>query len=131
MQVTAIAKNVRVSPQKARLVADQIKKMTPQKAVKILDFLPQKAAPVIKKVIASAIANAKNNSGMDETLLVFKEIQIGKGLTMRRYRPISRGRAHHILRRTSHIRVVLEASPPENPKSEARHTEGRVYGSKS
>lgn len=121
MQVIAIAKNVRVSPQKARLVADQIKKMTPQKAVKILDFLPQKAAPVIKKVIASAIANAKNNAGMDEASLVFKEIQIGKGLTMRRYRPISRGRVHHILRRTSHIRVALEAKP----------TEGRVYGSKS
>ena len=108
MEVTAIAKNVRISPKKVRLVVDQIKNRKPQDAVKILDFVNKRPAAAIKKVIMSAIANAKNNYALDEGSLVFKQISANKGLTFKRYRPVSRGRVHHILKRASHLTVVLE-----------------------
>ncbi len=108
MEVTAIAKNQRISPQKARLVVGQIKKMKPQEAVQILEFLPQKSSLLIRKVILSAIANAKNNYDIAEESLKFNQIQIGRGPILKRYRPVARGRAHSILKRTANIRVVLE-----------------------
>ena len=108
MEVKAIAKNIRLSPQKARLMVAQIKKMPPLQAVDSLNFTPQASAPILRKVILSAIANAKNNLSLEESSLKFKEIQIGKGPVYKRIRPVSRGRAHHILKRTSHIRIVLE-----------------------
>ena len=79
MQIAATAKYVRISPEKVRLVVGQIKKMPPASAIKVLNFVPKKAASILKKVIASAIANAKNNYGLREDSLVFKEIQVGKG----------------------------------------------------
>ena len=128
MEVTAQAKNVRVSPKKVKLVVDQIKKMPPAQAVKILDFVQKASSPILKKVILSAIANARNNYGLSEESLSFKEIQVGKGIVFKRYRPISRGRAHSILKRTSHVRIVLEGEQkkevsnvsqvPEVPKAE-------------
>lgn len=108
MEVTAVAKNIRISPKKVRLVVDQIKKMNPHQALAILDFTPKSSAKPIKKVIASAIANAKNNFGQDEKTLKFKSLFIGKGPVSRRYQPVARGRAHPILKRTSHITVILE-----------------------
>lgn len=107
MEITAIAKNIRISPQKVRLVVGQIKKMKPSEAVQILDYLPHKSSPLLKKVISSAIANAKNNYGIAEDTLKFKEIQIGKGPMFKRYRAVSRGRSHPIIKRTSHIKVVI------------------------
>ncbi len=107
MDITATAKNIRISPQKVRLIVSQIKKMAPSEAVQILDYLPQKPSPLLKKVISSAIANAKNNYGIAENTLKFKEIQVGKGPMFKRYREVARGRAHSILKRTSHIRVVV------------------------
>ena len=108
MEITAVAKNVRISPQKVRFVASQIKKMRPQEAIKMLDFIPKGASTVLKKVIASAIANAKNNFNLSEDTLTFKEISVTKGIVFKRYRAVSRGRVHPILKRTSHIKVVLE-----------------------
>lgn len=108
MQVIAIAKNVRMSPEKARLVVVQIKKMSPIQALGVLNFVPKASAPIIKKVIQSAIANAKHNFNLVPESLVFKEITVGKGPVFKRYRAVARGRAHSILKRTSHIRVVLE-----------------------
>src|SRR3990167_2974069 len=127
MEVTAIAKNVRVSPKKVRFVIDQIKNRRPQEAVKILEFVNKRPAPAIKKVIMSAIANAKNNYALDEGSLVFKQISASKGLTLKRYRSVSRGRVHHILKRASHIKVVLEGmekkqtSKPELKKVETKN----------
>ena len=118
MQVTAIAKNMRVSPQKVRLVVNEIKKMLPGDAVKILDFTHKGAAKPLKKVVMSAIANATNNNNLDEKSLTFKEIQVGHGLTFKRYRPISRGRVHDIKKRTSHIRVVLDGLEAKSKKVE-------------
>jgi len=108
MEVKAIAKNIRISPKKVRLVVDQIKNRKPQDAVKVLDFVNKRPAAAVKKTIMSAIANAKNNYALDEGSLLFKQISVNKGLTFKRYRPVSRGRVHHILKRASHLTVVLE-----------------------
>ena len=108
MEVKAIAKNIRISPKKVRLVINQIKNKKPQDAVKVLDFVNKGSASAIKKVIMSAIANAKNNYSLNEESLVFKQISASKGLTFKRFRPVSRGRVHHILKRASHLTVVLE-----------------------
>lgn len=129
MEVKAISNNVRVSPQKVRLVVAQIKKMKPTDAVKVLEFVPQKSAKPLRKAIASAIANAKNNLGLTESSLTFGEINIGKGISFKRYRPISRGRAHSILRQTSNIRIVLtgdkeaKSKTPENTEKKTENTD--------
>lgn len=107
MQVTASAKYIRISPQKVKLVADQIKKMPPRSALGILDFVRKSGAHPLKKVINSAIANAKNNHGLLEETLIFKSIVVEKGPVLKRQQAASRGRAHPILKRTSHIKVVL------------------------
>src|SRR3990167_3972038 len=111
MEISATAKNIRISPQKVRLLVAQIKKMTPSGAIQILDYVPQKSSLVLKKVIASAIANAKNNYGITDDVLRFQEIQVGKGPMFKRYRAVARGRNHSILKRTSHIKVVLKGEP--------------------
>lgn len=140
MQVKAIAKNIRVSPFKVRLVVNQIKKMNPTDAVKMLDFINKAASKPVKKVVLSAIANAKNNNNLDETSLKFSEIQVGHGRAFKRYRPIARGRAHSILKRTSNIKVVLEGEQKKKPATvkstetksvKLESTKGRLHGSKS
>lgn len=125
MDITATAKNIRVSPQKVRLVVGQIKKMAPAEAVQILDYLPQKSSPLLKKVISSAIANAKNNYQIAEETLKFKEIQVGRGPMFKRYREVARGRGHSILKRTSHIRVVLEGEKSKKVAT-AENTENKT-----
>lgn len=107
MEVRSIANNIRVSPQKVRLVVTQIKKMKPADAIVALEYVPQKAAKPLRKAIISAVSNAKNNFGLDDSTLMFSEINIGKGISFKRYRAISRGRAHSILKQTSNIRIVL------------------------
>jgi len=134
MEVRAIAKNIRISPKKVRLVVDQIRNKKPQDAVKILDFVNKRSAPAVKKVIMSAIANAKNNYALDEGSLVFKQISASKGLSFKRYRPVSRGRVHHILKRASHLTVVLEGEQkvkkePESQK--VKETKEEKSGTKS
>ena len=108
MEVVAVAKNVRISPQKVRLVADEIRKIPPEEALKVLDFIHKNASRPLKKVIMSAIANAKNNFNLSQQNLTFKEISVTKGVVFKRYRAVARGRVHPILKRTSHIKVVLE-----------------------
>ena len=125
MEVVATAKNIRISPQKVRLVVDQIKKLSPANAVKILGHVSQRASLPLKKVIASAIANAQNNFGLNGNTLTIKEITVGKGPSFKRFRPIARGRAHSILKRTSNIRVVLvgeqkEEVPPKEVSKESK-----------
>lgn len=121
MLIQATAKNIRISPTKVRLVTDKIKKMKPQNALDVLGFIPNASAKPLKKVLASAIANAKNNHGIKEDTLFIKEIVVNKGPAFKRYRAIARGRAHSILKRTSHIRVVLENK--EGPEKEMKQTE--------
>lgn len=120
MQVTANTKNIRISPQKMKIVADQIKMMKAQEAVKILELTPNKSAKIIRKVILSAIANARNNHQQKEDLLHISRIIVSKGPSFKRYRAIARGRMHPILKRTAHIKVILEAQEtkevPKGPK---------------
>ncbi len=108
MEVTASARNIRISPEKVRLVVDQIKKLSPAKSIAVLGLVNKSSARPLKKVVASAIANAKNNFGLDEQTLTFKSILVGKGRMSKRFQAVARGRAHSILKRTSHITVTLE-----------------------
>lgn len=108
MGYVAKAKYVRISPRKAREVARLVKGQNVNKALSILEFTPRKAARFISKVLRSAVSNAINLGVRDASRLYVDEIRIDEGPMMKRFRPVSRGRAHRILKRTSHISVNLE-----------------------
>ena len=105
----AIAKHnfARISPQKARLVADLIRGKSVDQALEILTFSNKKAAVLVKKVLESAIANAEHNEGADIDDLNVAKIFVDEGPTMKRIMPRAKGRADRILRRSSHITVVV------------------------
>jgi len=103
----AHAKFVRVSPSKAKIVLDQIKGKDITSALGILSYSPRYASDVIIKVLKSAVANAENNLGMDPDQLFVEEAVANQGPTMKRIRPESKGRAYRILKKTSHISIVL------------------------
>ena len=105
----ALAKHnfARISPQKARLVADQIRGKSVDQAVEILTFSKKKAADIIKKVLESAIANAEHNEGADIDDLNVAKIFVDEGPIMKRIMPRAKGRADRILKRSSHITVVV------------------------
>ena len=103
----AIAKTVRVSPRKSRLVIDLIRGKNVADAIAILKFTPNKAAGIIEKVLMSAIANAENNFDLDVEKLVVSEAFVNEGPTMKRFRPRAKGSASPINKRTSHITVVV------------------------
>lgn len=107
MQVSATAKRLRVSPQKARLVVDLVRGKPVSDALDILQFSSQKAAGLVRKVVESAIANAENNAGADIDELKIAEIFVNEGLTMKRIKPRAKGRADRIFKRTSHITVTV------------------------
>ena len=97
----------RISARKARLIADLIRGRDVQDALNVLKFSPNRAAVMMSKVLTSAIANA-NEGEADVDLLYVKEARIDEGPTMKRWRPKDRGRSHPIMKRTSHINVVVE-----------------------
>ncbi|MEH0667293.1 50S ribosomal protein L22 [Vibrio scophthalmi] len=105
----AVAKHnfARISPQKARLVADQIRGKSVDQALEILTFSNKKAAELIKKVLESAIANAEHNEGADIDDLSVAKIFVDEGPIMKRIMPRAKGRADRILKRSSHITVVV------------------------
>jgi large subunit ribosomal protein L22 len=107
MQVRAKANRLHISPQKARLVVDQIRGKSVSDALDILNFNNQKGAELVRKVLESAIANAENNEGADIDELKICEIFVDAGLTMKRIRPRAKGRADRILKRSSHITVTV------------------------
>ena len=107
MQVSATAKRLRVSPQKARLVVDLVRGKPVGEALDALAFSTQKAAGLVRKVVESAIANAENNEGADIDELKISEIFVHEGLTMKRIKPRAKGRADRIFKRTSHITVTV------------------------
>ena len=98
MQVKAVAKYIRISPQKARLVADQIRGLSVSQALELLQFSSKKAAKPIKKTLESAIANAENNEGADIDELRVETAFIDEGPTLKRWRPRAKGRASSIFR---------------------------------
>ena len=107
MEVKALAKYIRISPQKCRLVADQVRRQSVARALELLQFSPRKAALPIRKVLESAIANAEHNEGADVDDLKVSKIHVDEGLTMKRIRPRAKGRADRILKRTCHITLAV------------------------
>jgi len=110
MEALAKHRFARTSAQKARLVADQIRGVPVDKALETLTYSPKKAAVLVKKVLESAIANAEHNLGADIDELKVAKIYVDEGSTMKRIRPRAKGRADRILKRTSHITVVVSDS---------------------
>lgn len=108
MEVRAIAKGIRISAQKARLVADMIRGKSVDHAITTLTFTPKKAAVIIRKVLDSAIANATRNDKVDVDTLYIKKICVDGGPSLKRIMPRAQGRATGIIKRTSHITVVLD-----------------------
>lgn len=107
MEAKAIAKYVRMSPRKARLVANLIKGKDIQEAEAILRYTPNKAAKVIQKVLLSATANAENNLELDKSNLLVKSAIIDQGPSIKRIKPRAQGRADRMVHRTSHVTVVV------------------------
>ena len=107
MEVRAVAKRVKLSPQKARLVADLVRGKGVGEALNVLGFSTQKSAGVMRKVLESAIANAENNEGADVDELKVREIYVDAGFVMKRIKPRAKGRADRITKRTSHITIKL------------------------
>ncbi|GIN42142.1 MULTISPECIES: 50S ribosomal protein L22 [Heyndrickxia] len=107
MQAKAVARTVRIAPRKVRLVVDLIRGKQVGEAVAILNLTPKAASPVVEKVLKSAIANAEHNYDMDINNLVVTEAYVNEGPTLKRFRPRAQGRASQILKRTSHITVVV------------------------
>ncbi len=107
MQATAKLRMARISPQKARLVADQIRGLPAEKALNTLAFNTKGAAGLVRKVLESAIANAEHNEGADVDELRVKTICVDEGPALKRIRARAKGRANRILKRTSHIHVSV------------------------
>lgn len=107
MEVVAKLKGARLSAQKARLVADQIRGLGVEEALQLLTYSPKKGADLIKKVLDSAIANAEHNEGADVDELKVSTIFVDEGVTMKRISPRAKGRADRILKRSCHITVKV------------------------
>ena len=107
MEVSARLKGARLSAQKARLVADQIRGKGVEEALELLTFSPKKGADIIKKVLNSAIANAEHNEGADIDELKVSSIFVDEGMTLKRIRARAKGRADRILKRSCHITVKV------------------------
>ncbi|MGI6116720.1 50S ribosomal protein L22 [Luoshenia tenuis] len=104
----AIARYVRISSRKVKVVLDLIRGKSVAEAQAILRFTPKAAAPVVEKVLNSAVANAENNMDLDASTLYVAECFANQGPTLKRYRPRAHGRAFQILKRTSHVTVILD-----------------------
>lgn len=135
MEVQAVEKYIRISPKKARLVADVVRGQNAVTALATLRFMPKKAAKIIYKALNSAVANATNNAGLDKNDLIISRITVDKGPSLKRFRPRSKGMASALLKRTSHITVVVSGETKavkkeakkldtRNSKPETRASEG-------
>jgi large subunit ribosomal protein L22 len=107
MRVSAVLRGTRLSAQKGRLVADQIRGLPVERALNILAFSPKKGAVIIKKVLESAIANAEHNEGADIDELKVSTICVDEGSTLKRFRARAKGRGARILKPTCHITVTV------------------------
>jgi large subunit ribosomal protein L22 len=106
-ETAARLRGARISAQKARLVADQVRGMEVEKALNVLTFSTRKGAHIVKKVLESAIANAENNEGADVDELKVSTIFVDEGTSMKRVKPRAKGRADRITKRTCHITVKV------------------------
>jgi len=117
LSARSTARFVRITPQKARRMVDLIRGLPAVEAQTVLRFAPQAASEPVGKVLASAIANAENNHGMNTDALVVSAAYVDEGPTLKRFRPRAQGRAYRIRKRTSHITVVVsEDTTPAGKK---------------
>ncbi len=117
LSARSTARFVRITPQKARRMVDLIRGLPAGEAQTVLRFAPQAASEPVGKVLASAIANAENNHGMNTDALVVSAAYVDEGPTLKRFRPRAQGRAYRIRKRTSHITVVVsEDTTPAGKK---------------
>jgi large subunit ribosomal protein L22 len=107
MEVRATQRYVRISPQKVRMIADAIKGKPAEAAISALKFMPQKSAGIVEKIVRSAVANADQNTSLDVDELIVSNLLVDQGPALKRFKARARGRGARILKRTSHITVVL------------------------
>ena len=108
MEVKAVTRYVRIAPRKVRIVTELVKGKSAEEALTILKFLPKKAARLVSKTLQSAVANAEQNPNIDVDTLYIKRIYVDEGPTMKRWRARAMGRATRILKRSSHITIILD-----------------------
>lgn len=104
----AYAKNIRISPKKLRVVAEVVRGMHAEEALKFTKFAPKKGAGLLHKVLASAVSNAVHNDNQTASDLVISSLIVSKGIVYKRGNPVSRGRMHPILKRTSNVLLELQ-----------------------
>jgi len=109
MEIVAQSNSVRISARKVRLVADVIRNKSVGEAINSLTLIKKRGASILYKTLKSATANAINNSKLKQDSLVIRSIEVGEGPFLKRFHPSTRGRTHPYKRRSSHIRIVLEA----------------------
>ena len=107
MEVKAVSKYVRISPRKVHIMIDAVKGKPVEAALEILKFMPQKAAYIVEKITRSAVSNADQHPDIDVDSLVIRNIIADQGPTLKRFKARARGRGTRILKRTSHITVIL------------------------
>jgi large subunit ribosomal protein L22 len=115
----AVARHVRISPNKARRVVNLVRGLPAKEALTVLQFAPQAASEQVYKVLASAIANAENNERLDPGALLVSEAFVDEGPTLKRFRPRAQGRAYRIRKRTCHITIAVEAVQVARPAKRA------------
>ena len=108
MEVKAVTRYVRIAPRKVRIVTELVKGKSAEEALTILKFLPKKAARLVSKTLQSAVANAEQNPNIDVDTLYIKRIYVDEGPTMKRWRARAMGRATRLLKRSSHITIILD-----------------------
>ena len=107
MEVKSLTKFARMSDKKVREIAREVQGLNAAEALEILKLVPRKSARLVAKTLASAIANAENNNGLSAANMKIKSAVVNQGIAFRRFRPVARGSAHPIRKRTSHILVIL------------------------
>ena len=120
MQVIASSKSARVAPRKVRLVADAIRKLSIEDALKALSILKNRGAQPLEAVLKSAIANALNNNNLKQDALKIKTIDVLEAPAYKRFHPSTRGRVHPYKRKGSHIKIILETKIAEETKKEIK-----------
>ncbi len=126
MEIFALSKSVRVAPRKVRLVADAIRKLSLEEALRTLSVLDKRGGVSLEKTLKSAIANAVNNKNLKQESLVIKSIDVLEAPSYKRFHPSTRGRVHPYKRRGSHIKVILESiSKTENETAQKISAERR------
>lgn len=113
MKVKSIAKYIRISPRKVRLVVDLVRGKNAEEALTVLKFVSKKASLPVLKVIKTAVADAEHNFNLRKKDLMISEIRADEGPTLKRFQPRARGVAYEIKKRTTHISVVLETQKPK------------------